>query len=827
MTLDKTPVSVDAEHLVYIYTDTPDYTVSVAVNGDQPSTQNYGLSTSVNVQEEKFDGDSIVTVLDPNIGTAGSPRYIAEATTAGAAPAKGERIAFSLPKSSVSKDDEYARLQFVTGTKLQKNNAANRHGSLSDYDLSIKDTPTNGRGLMTLDPRARTFRYEYYGADVTNISDTFSFRATDGERTNTISANLADSIVADDHKKNNFTEYTEGFPSLRVMNETAVYDPVQPMVLTIESDTAFLTPQIELYWNKVWVNMGTITSDSTTYTITYDAAEKVRVTDGGNYDVFVNGVKLNATPLSNASGDLSTGLTMETMLMEIRVNSEYNWASGPSPKVLMWWNGQWTSVGSLTEEENEILNRGEIIQRYFSIATKLKMRHAALDDVILRIFINGELISETNNADATNQGAQGEGWLYLVGNKTTYDYREIDKGTLSSSHNTITVTDPRGDLSEAILTLRKVEVASTDTSSELTRVAYFKVEDDSANVVEQEWADGTVSGNLDSIRNGIEYVPIGADHNVVGGVWTSTKNGSNQGFQLNNAVDVTGGASQSVMVKVNVGESKLDVSNWKAMSNVEIMPNFDGPVVQGITSQTSSIGQPLTATFGGGWMGSDKTALAYRMSGHSVVFAVIDGSNLKMVLATYQIGTWTNVAARYASWTMRTTVESTSATVLSKWESGTVGSISDGTSAGYYVFNISGVVASGDVSARSILSYDYRHTYGACRQRAAVHQHHRGDGKPESGNVLRMGPGRRTAGRAHGRVMHANNTYRMSVAGTPNRRTTTGPPSGFMFAELPAPLDMSVDADIQQTFTASHELIQRHFRVGITSTLTTSTTRPT
>ena len=55
--------------------------------------------------------------------------------------------------------------------------------------------------------------------------------------------------------------------------------------------------------------------------------------------------------------------------------------------------------------------------------------HAQLDDVILRVFVNGELISRSANADAQAKGVTGEGWLYLVGNRTTYDYRELNVGS--------------------------------------------------------------------------------------------------------------------------------------------------------------------------------------------------------------------------------------------------------------------------------------------------------------------------------------------------------------------------------------------------------------
>ena len=120
------------------------------------------------------------------------------------------------------------------------------------------------------------------GGDTSNISETFSFEASDGERTNTISASLSDSIILSDHQKNAFADYTDGFPALRVMNETPVYDPVKPMVLEIESSEAFLEPTVELYWNDRWVSMGTITSSTTHYSATYDASEKVRVSGAGS-----------------------------------------------------------------------------------------------------------------------------------------------------------------------------------------------------------------------------------------------------------------------------------------------------------------------------------------------------------------------------------------------------------------------------------------------------------------------------------------------------------------------------------------------------------------
>ena len=112
--------------------------------------------------------------------------------------------------------------------------------------------------------------------------------------------------------------------------------------------------------------MGTITSSTTHYSATYDASEKVRVSGAGSSSILVNGIKLNgAAKLVTDSEDLDTGIEMETMLVEIRMNATYQFASGPSPKLLLWWNGQWTSVGSLTVEDDEILNRGETVQNTF------------------------------------------------------------------------------------------------------------------------------------------------------------------------------------------------------------------------------------------------------------------------------------------------------------------------------------------------------------------------------------------------------------------------------------------------------------------------------
>ena len=64
--------------------------------------------------EETFTEDSIITIADPNIGTEENPRYMAIATTSNKAPEKGKRD-LSLPKSSVSKDDEYAACSLSRG----------------------------------------------------------------------------------------------------------------------------------------------------------------------------------------------------------------------------------------------------------------------------------------------------------------------------------------------------------------------------------------------------------------------------------------------------------------------------------------------------------------------------------------------------------------------------------------------------------------------------------------------------------------------------------------------------------------------------------------
>ena len=66
------------------------------------------------------------------------------------------------------------------------------------------------RNVVTLDPLARTFRYEF-GGDTSNIGETFSFEASDGERTNTISASLSDSIILSDHKKETSQTTPTGF----------------------------------------------------------------------------------------------------------------------------------------------------------------------------------------------------------------------------------------------------------------------------------------------------------------------------------------------------------------------------------------------------------------------------------------------------------------------------------------------------------------------------------------------------------------------------------------------------------------------------------------